>query len=113
MKDSPLIKTIDSFGRLIHLDLVEDNTATGFPPTQFEREIVRIFKEHAQQAEEIRLLTDRLAVYDATDIPKTIAENQRLRELLNRLSKKYVFDMLKDDRDEIVPLIEQSLKGRE
>ena len=37
-----------------------------------------------QQAEQIKLLEDRLACYDATDIPETIAENQRLKELVDK-----------------------------
>ena len=45
-------------------------------------EYAKLQTEIKQQAEQIKQLEDRLACYDATDIPETIAENQRLKELV-------------------------------
>ena len=51
----------------------------------FENRNTQLATENMNQAEQIKSLEDRLAVYDATDIPETIAESQRLTAALEEI----------------------------
>ena len=68
-----------------------------------------------QQAEQIGVLKahikreESLGEDFARKYKQLKAENQRLKELLFRITQRYVFDMLKQDGDELVPLIKQAL----
>jgi hypothetical protein len=46
---------------------------------EMSNEIITLRNHVAKLQAENKLLTDRLAVYDATDIPETIKENERLK----------------------------------
>ncbi len=47
------------------------------------------------------------------EIERLKKRNAQLLGLLYKITQRYVFDMLKSDGDELVPLIKQALKGSE
>jgi hypothetical protein len=85
--------------------------------TQYGKEayegIVSVLK--SKEAEIDRLKIFAVSVEKAKDkgIERLKKRNAQLLGLLYKITQRYVFDMLKSDGDELVPLIKQALKGSE